>query len=177
MQIAEHERPRTAHSLGVALHHLQRGADIGREINLIDHQEIVITSYSIHYTKLYESHYKSDQSPAIIREMDKCIMCRRCETACTEVQTVGVLSAINRGFESVVATAFEMDLDHSSCTFCGQCVAVCPTGALTERDSTREVMDAIVNPTKTVIVNTAPAVRAALGEEFGMPAGTLVTVV
>ncbi len=122
-----------------------------------------------------QSHYKSDQSPAIIREMDKCIMCRRCETACTEVQTVGVLSAINRGFESVVATAFEMDLDHSSCTFCGQCVAVCPTGALTERDSTREVMDAIVNPTKTVIVNTAPAVRAALGEEFGMPAGTLVT--
>ncbi len=119
--------------------------------------------------------YKSDESPAIIREMEKCIMCRRCETACNDVQTVGVLSAINRGFESVVAPAFEMDLDHSTCTFCGQCVAVCPTGALTERDSSSKVMDAIVDPNKTVIVNTAPAVRAALGEEFGMDAGTLVT--
>lgn len=122
-----------------------------------------------------QSHYKGDESPAIIREMDKCIMCRRCETACNEVQTVGVLSAINRGFESVVAPAFEMDLDHSTCTFCGQCVAVCPTGALTERDSTWKVMDAIVDPNKTVIVQTAPAVRAALGEEFGMEAGSLVT--
>ncbi len=122
-----------------------------------------------------KNEYKSDESPAIIREMEKCIMCRRCETACNKVQTVGVLSAINRGFESVVAPAFEMDLDHSNCTFCGQCVAVCPTGALTERDHSREVLDAIVDPTKTVIVNTAPAVRAALGEEFGMEAGTRVT--
>nr|WP_319398636.1 NADH-dependent [FeFe] hydrogenase, group A6 [uncultured Carboxylicivirga sp.] len=122
-----------------------------------------------------KSTYKGDESPAIIRDMDKCIMCRRCETACNEVQTVGVLSAINRGFESVVAPAFEMDLDHSICTFCGQCVAVCPTGALTERDSSSKVMDAIVNPKKKVIVQTAPAVRAALGEEFGMDPGTLVT--
>jgi NADP-reducing hydrogenase subunit HndD len=128
----------------------------------------------IHY-KGEQSHYKGDESPAIIREMDKCIMCRRCETACNDVQTVGVLSAINRGFESVVSPAFEMDLDHSTCTFCGQCVAVCPTGALTERDNTWKVMDAIVDPSKTVVVNTAPAVRAALGEEFGMEAGTLVT--
>jgi len=122
-----------------------------------------------------KNQYKSDESPAIVREMEKCIMCRRCETACNEVQTVGVLSGINRGFESVVAPAFEMDLDHSTCTFCGQCVAVCPTGALTERDSSAKVMDAIVDPKKTVIVNTAPAVRAALGEEFGMEAGSLVT--
>lgn len=122
-----------------------------------------------------QSHYKEDRSPAIIREMDKCIMCRRCETACNEIQTVGVLSAINRGFMSVVAPAFEMDLDHSTCTFCGQCVAVCPTGALTERDHTWDVIDALVNPAKTVIVQTAPAVRAALGEEFGMDPGTLVT--
>ncbi len=122
-----------------------------------------------------KSTYKGDESPGIIREMDKCIMCRRCETACNEVQTVGALSAINRGFESVVAPAFEMDLVDSACTFCGQCVAVCPTGALTERDSTSEVMDAIVDPRKTVVVQTAPAVRAALGEEFGMEAGTLVT--
>lgn len=122
-----------------------------------------------------QSSYKGDESPSIIREMDKCIMCRRCETACNEVQTVGVLSAINRGFNSVVAPAFEMDLDHSSCTFCGQCVAVCPTGALTERNHTWKVVDAIVDPTKTVVVQTAPAVRAALGEEFGLEPGTSVT--
>jgi NADP-reducing hydrogenase subunit HndD len=122
-----------------------------------------------------QSHYKSDNSPAIIREMDKCIMCRRCETACNEVQTVGVLSAINRGFNSVVAPAFQMDLDHSTCTYCGQCVAVCPTGALTEQDNTWKVIDAIVNPSKTVIIQSAPAVRAALGEEFGLEPGTLVT--
>ncbi len=128
----------------------------------------------IHYEG-EQSHYKSDQSPAIIREMDKCIMCRRCETACNEVQTVGVLSAVNRGFHAVVAPAFEMDLDHSVCTYCGQCVAVCPTGALTARDYTWKVMDALVDPTKTVVVQTAPAVRAALGESFGMEPGTLVT--
>jgi len=128
----------------------------------------------IHYQG-EKSQYKSDHSPAIIREIDKCIMCRRCETACNDVQTVGTLSAIYRGFKSVVAPAFEMDLDHTNCTFCGQCVAVCPTGALIERDHTWKVMDAIVDPTKTVIVQTAPAVRAALGEEFGMEAGTLVT--
>ena len=122
-----------------------------------------------------QSTYREDTSPAIIREVDKCIMCRRCETMCNEVQTVGVLSAINRGFESVVSPAFEMNLDHSVCTYCGQCVAVCPTGALTEVDETGKVVRALSDPTKTVIVQTAPAVRAALGEEFGMEAGTLVT--
>jgi NADP-reducing hydrogenase subunit HndD len=122
-----------------------------------------------------QSHYKSDESPSIIREMDKCIMCRRCETACNDIQTVGCLSAINRGFESVVAPAFEMDLVKSTCTFCGQCVAVCPTGALSEVDNSRKVINALVDPSKTVIVQTAPAVRAALGEEFGLEPGTLVT--
>ncbi|AHW58918.1 NAD(P)-dependent iron-only hydrogenase catalytic subunit [Draconibacterium orientale] len=128
----------------------------------------------IHY-KGEQSTYREDTSPAIIREVDKCIMCRRCETMCNEVQTVGVLSAINRGFESVVSPAFEMNLDHSVCTYCGQCVAVCPTGALTEVDETGKVIRALSDPTKTVIVQTAPAVRAALGEEFGMEAGSLVT--
>lgn len=128
----------------------------------------------IHF-KGEQSKYKGDKSPAIIREMDKCIMCRRCETACNEVQTVGVLSAINRGFNAVVAPAFEMDLDHSTCTYCGQCVAVCPTGALTERDYTWKVIEALVDPEKIVVVQTAPAVRAALGESFGMEPGTLVT--
>ncbi len=128
----------------------------------------------IHYQG-EQSHYREDTSPAIIREMDKCILCRRCETMCNEVQTVGVLSTINRGFEAVVSPAFEMNLDHSSCTYCGQCVAVCPTGALTEVDQTGAVIRALSDPEKTVVVQTAPAVRAALGEEFGLPAGTLVT--
>jgi len=121
------------------------------------------------------STYRKDASPALNRDMDKCIMCRRCETICNKVQTVGALSAINRGFMSVVAPAFQQELTDSPCTFCGQCVAVCPTGALTEFDHTPKIMRALSDPTKTVIVQTAPAVRAALGEEFGMPAGTLVT--
>ena len=128
----------------------------------------------IHYQG-EQSHYRPDSSPAIIREVDKCIMCRRCEMMCNDVQTVNVLSAINRGFNSVVAPAFEMNLDHSVCTYCGQCVAVCPTGALTEVDDTGNVIRLLSDPTKTVIVQTAPAVRAALGEEFDMEAGTLVT--
>ena len=122
-----------------------------------------------------ESTYRKDISKSIVRDMDKCIMCRRCETMCNEVQTVGALSAVNRGFDSVVATAMEMDLNDSVCTYCGQCVAVCPTGALVERDATWEVLSKLADPTKTVIVQTAPAVRAALGEEFGLPAGTSVT--
>ena len=121
------------------------------------------------------STYRKDCSPALNRDMDKCIMCRRCETVCNDVQTVGALSAVNRGFMSVVATAFEQDLIDSTCTFCGQCVAVCPTGALTPFDDTNKIIRALADPKKTVIVQTAPAVRAALGEEFGMPAGTLVT--
>lgn len=121
------------------------------------------------------STYRLDTSPSIIREMDKCIMCRRCETMCNEFQTVGALSAINRGFNSVVAPAFEMNLEHSPCTYCGQCVAVCPTGALTEVDHTPDIVRALSDPTKTVVVQTAPAVRAALGEEFDMEPGTLVT--
>lgn len=128
----------------------------------------------IHYQG-EQSHYREDTSPAIIREVDKCIMCRRCETMCNDVQTVGVLSSINRGFNSVVSPAFEMNLDHSVCTYCGQCVAVCPTGALTEVDETGKVIRALANSSKTVIVQTAPAVRAALGEEFDMEVGTLVT--
>jgi len=121
------------------------------------------------------SEYRKDYSPSIIRDMDKCVMCRRCETMCNEVQTVGVLSAINRGFDSVVATFFEKNLEDTTCTYCGQCVAVCPTGALTEVDYSWDVITAISNPEKIVIVQTAPAIRAALGEEFGLEPGTPVT--
>jgi NADP-reducing hydrogenase subunit HndD len=128
----------------------------------------------IHYQGEHST-YRSDNSPAIIRDPDKCIMCRRCEMMCNDVQTVGVLSAVSRGFNSVVSPAFERDLIDSECTFCGQCLAVCPTGALTEVDETAAVIRALSDPSKTVIVQTAPAVRAALGEEFGNPVGTLVT--
>jgi hydrogenase, Fe-only len=121
------------------------------------------------------SSYRKDVSPSLNRDMDKCVMCRRCETICNDVQTVGALSAINRGFTSVVAPAFEQDLIDSPCTFCGQCVAVCPTGALTEVDNTPRVIRALADPNKVVVVQTAPAVRAALGEEFGLAPGTLVT--
>ncbi|WP_300526265.1 NADH-dependent [FeFe] hydrogenase, group A6 [Aminiphilus sp.] len=122
-----------------------------------------------------QSHYARDVSPALIRDMDKCVLCRRCETMCNDVQTVGVLSGVNRGFKAVVAPAFEMPLEESVCTFCGQCTAVCPTGALVERDYSWKVIEALADPDKVVVVQTAPAVRAALGEPFGMPPGTLVT--
>ena len=116
------------------------------------------------------STYKKDASPSFNRDMDKCVMCRRCETMCNEVQSVGVLSGVNRGFTSVVAPAFEMNLVDSTCTFCGQCVAVCPVGALHEKDHTWKLVKDLANPKKKVIVQVAPAVRVALGEEFGLPA-------
>lgn len=128
----------------------------------------------LHYTG-EQSIYRMDDSPAIIRDPNKCIMCRRCEMMCNEIQTVGVLTAVQRGFTSVVTPAFQHDLMHSECTFCGQCLAVCPTGALTEVDETGAVIRALADPKKTVVVQTAPAVRAALGEEFGNKPGTLVT--
>ena len=128
----------------------------------------------LHYTG-EQSTYRMDDSPAIIRDPNKCIMCRRCEMMCSEIQTVGVLTAVQRGFKSVVTPAFQHDLMHSECTFCGQCLAVCPTGALTEVDETGAVIRALADPKKTVVVQTAPAVRAALGEEFGNKPGTLVT--
>ena len=121
------------------------------------------------------STYRKDISPSIVRDMDKCIMCRRCETMCNEVQTCGVLSGVNRGFTAVVAPAFEMSLADSSCTNCGQCAAVCPVGALVENDHTWNVVKALADPEVVTVVQTAPAVRAALGEEFGLEPGTSVT--
>lgn len=122
------------------------------------------------------SHFPEDKSScAIMKTPDKCIMCRRCEVMCNEVQTVGVLSALSRGFDSVVGTAFQMDLNDTSCTFCGQCVAVCPTGALTEISAIDRVWRALHDSSKHVIVQIAPAVRVAIGEMFGMPAGTIAT--
>ena len=112
---------------------------------------------------------------SIIKDHSKCILCRRCETMCNEVQTVGVLSGINRGFGTQVSTFFGDDLIDTNCTFCGQCISVCPTGAFVEKDNTREAWAALGQKEKTVMVQTAPAVRVGLGEEFGLDPGSIST--
>lgn len=122
-----------------------------------------------------QSTYKIDSTRSLVRDMNKCIMCRRCETMCNEVQKVGALSAVGRGFDAVIQPAFESPLLETRCTHCGQCVAVCPTGALVQKDATWEVIDALADPEKVVVVQTAPSVRVAIGEPFGMPAGSIAT--
>ena len=114
-------------------------------------------------------------SKSIVKNLDKCILCRRCETMCNDVQTVGVLSGINRGFDTVVGTFFDVPMHESDCTFCGQCIAVCPTAALTEVNNIPKVWDALDTKHKTTIVQVAPAVRVAIGEEFGMEPGSIST--
>ena len=112
---------------------------------------------------------------SIVKDNSKCILCRRCETMCSEVQTVKVLSGVNRGFNTEVSTFFGADLADTNCTYCGQCISVCPTGALVEKDSTREAWTALAQKEKPVIVQTAPAVRVALGESFGLEPGSIST--
>lgn len=115
-----------------------------------------------------------DSALHMIRDNGKCILCRRCSAVCEQVQGIGVIGPNERGFSTYIGSAFGMGLGETSCVSCGQCIAVCPTGALQEKDSTKEVLKAIADPTKHVIVQTAPSVRAALGEEFGYPIGTNV---
>ena len=116
-----------------------------------------------------------DSSYSIIRDPNKCILCKRCETMCNDFQTVGTLTEVGRGFETVVGTNFMQPMYKTNCTFCGQCLSVCPTGALSEVSEVREVYKALNDDSKIVIVQTAPAVRVALGESFGMEPGTVVT--
>jgi NADH-quinone oxidoreductase subunit G len=123
-----------------------------------------------------QSTYPIDKtSGALKRDPEKCIRCRRCETMCNEVQTVHALTAYGRGFEVIVAPAEMKPLAESNCTYCGQCVSVCPTAALTGHGYITETWAALFDPRKTVVVQVAPAIRAAIGEEFGIPMGTPVT--
>lgn len=116
-----------------------------------------------------------DSSRAIVRDPNKCILCKRCETMCNEVQTVGTLTDVGRGFSTVIGTQYQKPMHETNCTFCGQCLAVCPTGALTEYRCVDALYRYLNTPDKIIIAQTAPAVRVALGEEFGMEAGTAVT--
>ncbi|SKA84589.1 NAD(P)-dependent iron-only hydrogenase catalytic subunit [Caloramator quimbayensis] len=130
---------------------------------------------NIRYKGKMSTYPKDLSSESIYRNLDKCIMCRRCETMCNEVQTCNVYSAVDRGFETVVSPAFGLPMIDTQCTFCGQCVAVCPTAALTQISHVSKVWEALSDPDKYVIVQTAPAIRVALGEKFGMEAGSIVT--
>lgn len=114
-------------------------------------------------------------SPSVVRDNSKCVLCRRCVSACKKMQSVAVIDAANRGFATSIIPPFDMSLSEVPCVNCGQCITACPVGALSEKDNTSEVWSAIADKTKHVVVQAAPAVRAALGEEFGMPIGTCVT--
>ncbi|MDD4142867.1 MAG: NADH-dependent [FeFe] hydrogenase, group A6 [Bacteroidales bacterium] len=116
-----------------------------------------------------------DISPSITRDLSKCILCRRCVTACNEVQGVGILNAQNRGFDTEISPAMCLPINDAKCSFCGQCTVVCPVGALKETDGIQKVWDAINDPEKRVVIQCAPAVRVAIGEIFGYPAGSRVT--
>ena len=127
----------------------------------------------------YEGHKRKavfdNVSSSIVRDSSKCILCGRCISVCKDVQGIGILDFTKRGFDTEVAPAFDYSMADAPCVYCGQCIQACPVAALRERTNIDDVWDAIDDPDKYVIVQTAPAVRASLGEEFGMPVGTRVT--
>lgn len=120
-----------------------------------------------------KNEYEIDATAAhMYRDNNKCILCRRCVAVCSKTQGIGVIGANERGFKTFIGSAFDMGLGETSCVSCGQCIAVCPVGAIAEKDYIKDVLAAIADPEKAVLVQTAPAVRAGLGECFGMPIGT-----
>ena len=116
-----------------------------------------------------------DSSPSIVRDTSKCVLCRRCVTVCNEIQGLGILNAQARGFKTEISPGQDIPIGTISCSNCGQCTVVCPVNALYEKDATEDVWKALSDPTKVVVAQTAPAIRAAIGEPFGYAAGTLVT--
>ena len=136
-------------------------------------EELGVTS--IAYEGERNEYEVDDSSVSFVRDNNKCILCRRCVSVCKNVQTVAAIDATERGFKTKISCAFDIPLGETNCVNCGQCITACPVGALKEKDYIDEVFDAIYDEDKVVIVQTAPAVRAALGEEFGLPIGTAVT--
>ncbi len=134
--------------------------------------------YGIDDASVYDgvkNEYEIDATAAhMYRDNNKCILCRRCVAVCAKTQGIGVIGANERGFKTYIGSAFDMGLGETSCVSCGQCIAVCPVGAIAEKDYIKPVLEAIADPEKTVLVQTAPAVRAGLGEAFGLPIGTNV---
>ena len=118
------------------------------------------------------NHYEVDAKSPIIRDNNKCILCRRCVATCAKVQGIGVIGANNRGFDTYIGSAFGEALADTSCINCGQCIVACPVGALYERDDTDEVFEALADPDKRVLICAAPSVRAQIGECFGYEPGT-----
>ncbi len=136
-------------------------------------EELGVTD--IKYDGVRNEYEVDELSPSIVRDNNKCVLCRRCVNVCKNIQTVGVINTMERGFNTMISCAFEDSLNDVSCVNCGQCIAVCPVGALREKDSLDDVWKALGDSSKHVVVQTAPAVRAALGEEFGYEMGTPVT--